>query len=95
MTLTLDTAVSRNPAMLSAELDDQLVLMSIGEGAYYGLRQTCRDIWLRLERPVIVRTLCDDLAREYDAPIATIEADTLALLNHLHGLDLVAVTPVP
>lgn len=91
MNLDLDDTVVRNDTVLSAELDEETVLMSIAGGTYYGLSRTSEDVWRRLAEPVRVRDLCAALAQDYDAPIAMIEADTLRFLDYLLGRELIAI----
>ncbi|CAA7615404.1 conserved hypothetical protein [Candidatus Terasakiella magnetica] len=81
--LTTESVIVRTPHPLSADVDDETVLMSIEQGNYYGLGSTARDIWSRLERPIRIGDLCAGLAAEYDVPPALIEADTLAFIRRL------------
>lgn len=66
---------------LSAQVGEEMVLMSIEKGNYYGLDSIATDIWCRLEQPIVVGDLCTQLADEYDADMETIEKDVLALLS--------------
>jgi hypothetical protein len=43
--------LSRAQEMLSTELDQETILMSIDAGAYYGLEGPARSIWEILEPP--------------------------------------------
>lgn len=79
----LETVVVRSDAVLDASVGDDTVLMSIETGQYYTMKVTSRAIWERLATPVRVGALCADLAKAYQAPLETVEADTLAFLNYL------------
>ena len=79
--LSSSTTICRSKDLLSAQVDDELVLMSIEKGNYYGLDSIATDIWNRLEHPIVVEDLCTHLADEYDADRETIEKDVLALLS--------------
>jgi hypothetical protein len=51
--------------MLSTELDQETILMSIDAGAYYGLKGPARSIWEKLESPLTFSALVDMLVKEY------------------------------
>ena len=57
--------LSRAKDLLSTELDQETVLMSIDAGAYYGLEGTARSIWEKLENPTSFSELVDCLVRQY------------------------------
>ena len=57
--------LSRTAGLLSTELDQETVLMSIDAGAYYGLAGVARRIWEKLENPTSFSDLVDCLEREY------------------------------
>lgn len=82
------TLVSRSPSVLTAEVDGEIVMMSIEEGRYFGLDDIASDIWKRLEAPLSFAALIDALAADYDADRATIAADVRALLERMaaHGV---------
>lgn len=83
------TLVSRVDGHLQAEVNGEVVLMNIDRGSYYGLDDIGSDIWQRLATPVSFATLCSELAKTYDAPIAVIEKDVKELLRTLEGEGLV------
>lgn len=89
--ITLASTVRRSESSLSAGIDDELVLMSIEQGNYYGLDAIGADIWQRLEKQVRVSELCDTLGMEYDADAGTIRRDVLALLQRLAAEGLLDV----
>lgn len=80
-TLSLNSTICRSKELLSTQIDDEMVLMSIERGNYYGLDAIATDIWQRLEQPLAVVDLCAVLAKEYDADTETISRDVLALLE--------------
>lgn len=83
--------VARSENSLAAEIDDELVLMSVEQGNYYGLDAIGADIWRRLEEPMQVSAMCDALCKEYEADADTIRRDVLALLERLIAEGLVEV----
>ncbi len=85
----LHDQVVTNDDVLSTDVDGDVVMMDVDSGNYFGLDAISSDIWHRLARPVTVEALCDDLLRDYDAPLDVIRRDVLALLNTLHDKKLV------
>jgi len=77
--------------LISAPVDDEVVVLSVERGKYYGLDEIGSDIWRRLDSPVNVDALCQDLAAKYAADHQTIERDVLALLQDLLAEGLVMV----
>src|SRR5207237_792172 len=60
------TVISRSPSVLAAEVDGEIVMMSIEEGRYFGLDDIASDIWKRIEQPCSFAGLIDRLAADYD-----------------------------
>ncbi|WP_042689403.1 PqqD family protein [Azospirillum sp. B506] len=81
--LSPDVLISRSTDLLMAELDEEIVLMSIDYGSYFGLAATARTIWRLLENPMRPEDIYLALARDYDGDPKAIEADTMVFLNRL------------
>ena len=86
------TVISRSPSVLTAEVDGEVVMMSIEQGRYFGLDDIGSDIWKRIEPPCSFATLVDRLVADYDAERATIAADVQALLGRMAAEDVVRLT---
>ena len=83
------TVISRSPSVLTAEVDGEVVMMSIEQGRYFGLDDIGSDVWHRIEPPCSFAALIDRLAADYDADRATIAADVQALLARMAEQDVV------
>jgi hypothetical protein len=81
----------RTQGMLSTELDQETVLMSIDEGAYYGMAGTARSIWQRLEEPLTFSALVDELVKEYEVAPETCAADLQEFLGAMEREGLLRV----
>ena len=81
--------ISRSPAVLTAEVDGEIVMMSIEQGRYFGLDDIGSDIWKRIEAPCSFAELIDRLMADYDSDRATIAADVRALLERMAAQDAV------
>lgn len=89
--ISQDTIVSCHPDHLSAELDGELVIMSVTEGKYVGLNSIATVVWRRLGQPVRVAELCAELVRDYQGDEAVITQDVHDLLVRLQELGLLAI----
>jgi hypothetical protein len=83
--------LSRVQDLLSAEFDQETVLMSIDAGAYYGLEGTARSIWEILETPLTFSDLVDRLAEEYKVSPETCAADVERFLGEMDREGLLRV----
>src|ERR1700681_4857614 len=83
------TVISRSPSVLTAEVDGEVVMMSIEQGRYFGLDDIGSDIWRRIEPPCSFAALIDGLAADYEAYRATIAADVQNLLGRMVEQDVV------
>jgi hypothetical protein len=90
--LVTDAAlISRSPSVLTAEVDGEVLIMSIDRGNYFSLNEIACDIWRRLDPPCSFAELIDGLAADYDANRATIVDDVRVLLRRLVAEDIVRV----
>lgn len=78
--ISLDSRIQRSSEPMQAQLDDELVMMSVERGSYYGLDPVGSKIWELLEEPMTVRELIDQLMEIYDVDAATCEKETLEFL---------------
>jgi hypothetical protein len=83
--------LSRNQEMLSTELDQETVLMSIDAGAYYGMEGPARSIWEKLETPMTFSDLVDRLVEEYRVSPETCAEDLQGFLRELEQEGLLRV----
>jgi hypothetical protein len=76
---------------ITADIGGQTVALSADCCNYCGLDDIASDIWRRIERPVVVAALCDDLGRSYDIEPAAIEKDVIELLGQMREQGLIEV----
>lgn len=87
------SVITRDETVLAAEIDGEIVLMSVTEGRYFGLNQVGSDIWNRLATPQSFGDLCTALIVDYDADPKTIAAEAEALLVRMSERKLVDLQP--
>lgn len=74
------TLITRGTGLMTASVHDELMMMDIENGHYYGLDDIGSEIWRRLEAPRTFGALVDSLAADFDAERAVISQDVRALL---------------
>jgi Coenzyme PQQ synthesis protein D (PqqD) len=93
--LNLDRVVQRDPDVLAGEADQDLVMVSITNGLYYGVSDVAREIWEAIEVPKKIGDLVDDLVTTYNIDRTTCEQETLSFLEDLRTEGLLKVSDGP
>jgi hypothetical protein len=91
MMLNMSSIIQRNPDILSAEANQDLVMVSIANGTYYGVSDVARDIWESIDKPTQVADLIDILMVRYDVDRSQCEEQALTFLEALVSESLVQV----
>jgi hypothetical protein len=90
MAITLDTTLSRNDDILYASVHtEEVVMLSITAGKYYGLNAVAARIWELLETPKNVTALCTQLCEEFEIDAQTCEAEVSKFVNDLIANEIV------
>jgi hypothetical protein len=74
---------------MAASVDNEVVLLDVAAGAYYGFSELGCEVWNRIAAPTNVGDLCAALAAEFDADIETITRDVLDFLSQLDEYRLI------
>jgi hypothetical protein len=89
--LSPDTIVSATKEQVGVTLGEDMVILSLSDGVYYGLNEVGQDIWAMLENPVKVRDICTKVMELYDVPEPVCEHDVHALLEQLAERRLIVI----
>ncbi|HYD54491.1 MAG TPA: PqqD family protein [Gemmatimonadaceae bacterium] len=91
--MDMRTIVSASPEHVACELADELVVLSLQTGEYYGLNPVSASVWSMLASPRTVAELRDGLLAEY-AGVSPEECEQqlMELLEEMRGLKMVTVT---
>ena len=89
--LTLNSVVQRDPEVIAAEADRDLIMVSVATGHYYGLSDVAREIWEAIEHPKRISDLVTDLTASYHVDSSSCEDQTLSFLKALLDEDLLQV----
>jgi ethanolamine ammonia-lyase large subunit len=81
--LTLNSTIQRNPEVIAAEADQDLIMISVATGYYYGVSDVAREIWDAIGSPKRISDLVDDLTAKYEIDSYSCEEQTLSFLSAL------------
>jgi hypothetical protein len=91
MALESTTTVIRTEGIMTAPVDQEIVLLNMAGNNYISLDAIGRRIWELLEKPIVVGELCRQLGEEFDGTQEQICADLLPFLAELERESLVRV----
>lgn len=88
---TIDATIPiiRHPDLVAAEMDGDLVMMSIERGEYFGVGGAGPRVWELLEQPVTLEQIAATLCAEFEVEAAVCRQDLLNFAQELLGLGLV------
>lgn len=86
--LTLDSIIQLSADHLRANLDDEIVLLSLGTARYHAIRGAGNQIFQLLDQPRSVRELCDALTARFDIDDATCQRQVLEFIRVLIQAEL-------
>lgn len=90
--ITLDSRVRQAAGPVVTPMDDSLAMFSQEAQAYFTLEDVAKDIWNRIEQPILVDTLCTELLKVYeDIEPADCRLQVIEFLTELRGNGLVDV----
>ncbi len=86
--LSIKTIVQAVQDQVFSKLDDEIVILALKDGIYYGLNPVGARIWEFIQEPRRIEELRDALLKEYDVPPEQCERESIALICDLqkHGL---------
>jgi hypothetical protein len=93
--LTLNSIIQRDPEVIAAKADQDLIMVSVATGYYYGLSDVAREIWNAIGRPKRISDLVGDLTASYQIDSSSCEEQTLSFLEDLLDEGLLQVKDAP
>lgn len=89
MVFDSSAVIIREPGNVAAEIDDELVILSMAANAYISLDPVGRAIWELTESPITVAELVHQLGERYEGSDGEIEADLQVFLAKIHEAKLI------
>jgi len=89
--LSVESKVKVKPGQLSSNLDDEVVILNLEEGMYYGMNDVSSLVWNMIQEPCVVEVIIDKVMEEYDVPKDQCQTDILSLLKELQEKNLIEV----
>jgi hypothetical protein len=90
--LSLNSVIQRDPNVIGAEAGEDIVMVRIEKGEYYGVSNVAREIWQAIEGPKKVSDLIADLVANYNVERSLCEKETILFLEELLAEHLLQVT---
>ena len=80
--------LTADPDVLATEFGDEVVLLNLRDGVYYGLENVGAFVWRMLRHPVTMQAICDAIVDGYDVDRGRCERDLRTIIADLtnHGL---------
>ena len=82
-TLTPDTLLTRNPDLISTDMDGDTVMMSIERGEYFGIGGVGPKVWDLLAEPTTPSAIVQTVCAEYEVEPAACAVDMDKFLAEL------------
>jgi len=92
MAIKTNESVVRTEGLMTAQVDQGLVILNLQENNYVFLDNIGKRIWELIESPISVDTLCHRLEAEYRGDREQIIADLQDFLSKLERDDLVNIS---
>jgi hypothetical protein len=89
--LTSKTLVSRNQDLIAASIDNDLVMMSVDQGEYYGITGVGSQVWEMIAEPIALEEIARRICAEYAVDETTCKTDIQSFVKELFQLGLVSI----
>ncbi len=83
MGVTIDSVMVRDNDLATADLDGQIVVLSVNTGAYIGLNEVASEIWQLLSEPRRVGDIFASLSQTHDVDAVALSRDVMPFLQNL------------
>ena len=87
--LSSDSVVRVTASQVSSRLGDEVAILELDRGVYYGLNDTGSFLWNLMQKPVRVNEMRAALVEEFDVDAETAEKDLLRVLGDLRDAGLI------
>ncbi len=89
--IDMDSQFCCSESILSSNLVDEFVMMSIDEGKYYSLKGPSGRVWELIQGKNDVGSIVEALVSEYDVSQEQCQKELLSLLSEMHEGKLIQI----
>lgn len=93
--LSVNTKFVQNNEIIFSHMDNEIVMMNLEKGEYYGLSQVGSRIWELIETPQTMHDICTSLCNEYDVSHEKCTEDVQNFLNLMTEKNIITVIDGP
>lgn len=79
----MSTKYIQNKKVIQSKIGDEVVMLDMDSGFYFGLNAVASIIWGKLEKPISFEEVINELLDEFKIDRDTCENDTRSFLNQL------------
>jgi hypothetical protein len=90
-TLANDSVITVAKGQVSSELANEVIILDLNAGVYYGLNPVGARVWALIQQPTTVRDITKTIIAEYDVELAQCEHEIGNLLEDLLAKGLIYV----
>jgi hypothetical protein len=83
--------IKRQSDLVFSKIDDEIIMMSIKNGEYYGLDNIGSRIWEIIEKPVTLKEVVEMLKNEFEVTDEQCRSDVIGFLSALINKELVII----
>jgi len=91
MSLNLSCSFVIPKDVMAREVSDEMVLLDLRNGTYYGLDQIGTYLWASIAQGLPLNKTCEQMLERFDVDRSTLENDVLALVDDLRSKGLLAI----
>lgn len=89
--ISLTSKIIAVSEQVSSDLGDELIILDLKGGMYYGLNPVGARVWELIQEPIAVINIRDMILSEYDVDLTRCEGDLFSLLHELQSRGLIEV----
>ena len=83
--------VACGEGLIQAEIDEEIVALSVEHGTCYGMNRVASRIWSLLAKPIQISELCTNLVATYQVDPDLCSRQVLDLLEQLRAEGMIAI----
>lgn len=94
--MNAEPTLQAKPSVVAAPIgDEELALLDVDRGCYYGLNHVGFQVWKRLEAGATLPTIVQAITDMFDVPDERCAQDVAALIEQLEGAGLIVRHDAP